>query len=166
MRTKQCVHLTTCLCALLYYLFKIVYGVCVWCVCVRERESLNFYDVCDGERKKCVFHAQHSHLGVFFQFIRMAAISPQDVIQSILEKLEVMNNKSQPLRIHCIDYNRWPEDVELPSMKPQPSPTAKDDEDWITVKLQKDLWSICEKTGDHLHIYYIYIYIYIYVCVC
>ena len=106
---------------------------------------------------KCVFHAQHSHLGVFFQFIRMAAISPQDVIQDILEKLEVMNSKSKPLRIHCIDYDRWPGDKEQPSMKSQPSPAAKDAEDWITVKLQRDLWSICEKTGDH--------YI-LYMCVC
>ena len=81
----------------------------------------------------------------------MAVTTPQDVVQGLLEKFEVINRKSKPLRIHCIDYDRWPDTEEQPSEQPQPVATKKD-MDGITLKLQKDLWSMCQKTGDNLHL--------------
>ena len=71
--------------------------------------------------------------------------SPQVVVQELLEKYEIVNRKSEPLHIHCIDYDRWP--------KGMPSPVeTEEDMAGITRKLQRDLSSICQTTGDNLHL--------------
>ena len=105
----------------------------------RRRQSALPLAYCGGRNISRV------HLMFFLQFIRTTVYTPEHLVQEILEKVfDVMSSKSRPLRIHCIDYDRWPQDEPLPP----PADQAAVDTCRIADKLQKDMSSMCEKTGD------------------
>ncbi|XP_076442046.1 transient receptor potential cation channel subfamily M member-like 2 isoform X2 [Babylonia areolata] len=74
-------------------------------------------------------------------YIRLAHDTTEDILLDLLEtKLVVMSRKSFPIRIHCIDYNKAPNDFY------NSGGTVPDVKD-VTTRLRKDLESICRKTA-------------------